>query len=64
MTGPRANTPRRAFRMQMFLTSELAAAVDDYRFAKRIPSRSAAIRQLLQSGMSATSTHTERGSRH
>ena len=41
-----------------------AAGVDDYRFAKRIPSRSAAIRQLLQRGMSPNIKNTEQGSRH
>ena len=31
----------------------LVARVDDYRFANRVPSRSAAIRELLEAGLEA-----------
>lgn len=35
------------------LPRELLAAIDDYRFERRIPSRSAAIRELIEAGLRA-----------
>ena len=33
------------------MPKELLASIDDYRFTKRLPSRSAAIRQLIEIGL-------------
>ena len=35
------------------LTDEELAALDDWRFAKRMPSRAAAVRELLKRGLAA-----------
>jgi hypothetical protein len=43
----------RAERLQLMLTEDELAALDDWRFAKRMPSRAAAIRELLKRGLAA-----------
>ena len=43
----------RGERMQIMLTAEEVAALDDWRFEKRMPSRAAAIRELLKRGLAA-----------
>jgi hypothetical protein len=43
----------RAERLQIMLSPEELAALDDWRFAKRMPSRAAAIRDLLRRGLAA-----------
>ena len=43
----------RGERMQIMLTAKEVAALDDWRFAKRMPSRAAAIRELLRRGLAA-----------
>lgn len=40
-------------RLQIMLTSSELKALDDWRFSKRMPSRAAAIRELLRRGLSA-----------
>jgi hypothetical protein len=40
-------------RLQIMLTPEELAAVDDYRFKQRMPSRAAAVRDLLRLGLAA-----------
>ncbi len=40
-------------RLQIMLSAEELAALDDWRFAKRMPSRAAAVRDLLRRGLSA-----------
>jgi hypothetical protein len=40
-------------RLQIMLTVEEATLVDDFRFRKRMPSRAAAIRELLKRGLAA-----------
>jgi hypothetical protein len=40
-------------RLQVMLSGEELAALDDWRFAKRMPSRAAAIRDLLRLGLAA-----------
>lgn len=40
-------------RLQIMLTPEELAALDDWRFAQRMPSRAAAIRDLLRRGLLA-----------
>ncbi len=43
----------RGERLQIMLTDEELAALDDWRFAKRMPSRAAAVRELLKRGLAA-----------
>jgi hypothetical protein len=38
-------------RLQIILTQEELAALDDWRFATRMPTRAAAIRELMKRGM-------------
>jgi hypothetical protein len=43
----------RGERLQVMLTPEELAALDDWRFLQRMPSRAAAIRELLRRGLAA-----------
>jgi hypothetical protein len=43
----------RGERLQIMLAEEELAALDDWRFAKRMPSRSSAVRELLKRGLAA-----------
>jgi hypothetical protein len=43
----------RGERLQIMLTAEELKAVDDWRFAKRMPSRASAVRELLKRGLTA-----------
>jgi hypothetical protein len=43
----------RGERLQIMLTGEELAALDDWRFTKRMPSRAAAVRELLKRGLAA-----------
>jgi len=43
----------RGERLQIMLTATEVAALDDWRFAKRMPSRAAAVRELLKRGLAA-----------
>jgi hypothetical protein len=40
-------------RLQIMLSPDELAAVDDFRFKKRMPSRAAAVRELLRRGLAA-----------
>ncbi|MGO8917798.1 MAG: hypothetical protein ACLQJR_17995 [Stellaceae bacterium] len=40
-------------RLQIMLNAEELAAVDDFRFQKRMPSRAAAVRELMKRGLAA-----------
>lgn len=44
---------KRSDRLQIMLTEDELRALDDWRFAKRMPSRSAAVRELLRRGLAA-----------
>jgi hypothetical protein len=44
---------QRAERLQIMLDGAELAAVDDFRFKKRMPSRAAAVRELLKRGLAA-----------
>jgi len=46
------NDLARGERLQIMLTGEELEALDNWRFAKRMPSRAAAIRELLKRGLS------------
>ena len=43
----------RGERLQIMLTSEEVAALDTWRFSRRMPSRAAAVRELLKRGLAA-----------
>lgn len=43
----------RGERLQIMLTQEEVEAVDNWRFARRMPSRAAAVRELLKRGLAA-----------
>jgi len=43
----------RGERLQVMLTEEELALLDDWRFSRRMPSRAAAIRELLKRGLAA-----------
>jgi hypothetical protein len=43
----------RGERLQIMLTEDEQAALDDWRFCKRMPSRAAAVRELLKRGLVA-----------
>lgn len=45
----------RETRLQIMLDDSELAAIDDWRFKQRMPSRAAAIRELLQLGLRAVS---------
>ena len=42
---------QRGERLQIMLTEDEVAALDDWRFTRRMPSRAAAIRELLRRGL-------------
>jgi hypothetical protein len=44
---------KRAERLQILLDEEELAAVDDFRFRNRMPSRAAALRELMKRGLGA-----------
>ena len=54
---------KRSDRLQIMLTPEEISALDDWRFNARMPSRSAAVRELLRRGLMAEGyfSHAEGG---
>ena len=53
----------RETRLQIMLDDAELAAIDDYRFQNRIPSRAAAVRQLLRLGLAALNAGPNHGMR-
>jgi hypothetical protein len=45
--------PERAERLQIMLSPDEVTVLDDFRFKKRMPSRAAAVRELLKRGLAA-----------
>jgi hypothetical protein len=45
--------PERTRRLQVFLSADEIAAIDDFRFRSRMPNRAAAVRQLLMRGLAS-----------
>jgi hypothetical protein len=45
--------PARAERLQIMLSPEEVTVLDDFRFKNRMPSRAAAVRELLKRGLAA-----------
>lgn len=43
----------RGERLQLMLTGEELKALDDFRFGRRMPSRAAAVRELLKRGLAS-----------
>lgn len=43
----------RAERLQIMLTEDELAALDDWRFSRRMPSRASAVRELIKRGLTA-----------
>ena len=48
-----ARAPKRTEKLQLMLDPEELQAIDDWRFENRLPSRAAAIRELLRRGLQA-----------
>jgi hypothetical protein len=48
-----ANGDNRAERLQIMLSGEELTVLDDFRFKLRMPSRAAAVRELLKRGLTA-----------
>lgn len=48
-----ASTSKRLDRLQVMLTDDELTALDDWRYKTRMPSRSAAVRELLRRGLAA-----------
>ena len=48
-----ANGDTRGERLQIMLSGQELTVLDDFRFKKRMPSRAAAIRELLRRGLTA-----------
>jgi len=46
-------TTKRTEKLQLMLNDEELRAIDDWRFANRIPSRAAALRELVRRGLKA-----------
>ena len=58
----KGNQLSRGERLQIMLDGDELRAVDDFRFSHRVPSRAAAIRELLQRGLAAEGwTHGKQG---
>ena len=58
------NSLSRDERLQIMLSPEELSAIDDWRFQSRMPSRAAAIRELLRRGLEAVGhANAEAGSR-
>ena len=55
MARPKGNSKRQA-RLEIMLRSDELAAVDEWRFSRRMPSRAAAIRELLRRGLAGRNT--------
>ena len=53
----------RGERLQIMLSPEELSAVDDFRFKHRMPTRAAAVRELLKFGLASTEMVTSDGSK-
>jgi hypothetical protein len=49
----KGNDLSRGERMQIMLRADELSVIDDFRFANRMPSRAAAVRELLRRGIAA-----------
>jgi hypothetical protein len=46
-------TPQRAVRLQVLVTKEELALIEDFRFRVRLPTKAAAVRELLRRGLTS-----------
>ena len=53
------NDLTRGERLQIMLTPDELEALDSWRFQRRMPSRAAAVRELLKRGLAAVNTSSE-----
>lgn len=56
-----ANELTRGERLQIMLSPEELAAVDDFRFKQRMPSRAAAVRELFRLGLASVGIQANPG---
>jgi hypothetical protein len=52
-----AEKSERTERLQVILTRDEISAIDDFRFENRLPSRAAAVRELLRRGLFRSEKH-------
>lgn len=52
-TTAKGNALSRGERLQIMLDADELIAIDNFRFAERMPSRAAAVRELMRRGLSA-----------
>jgi hypothetical protein len=57
----KGNPLSRGERMQIMLRDDELVAIDDFRFANRMPSRAAAVRELLRRGLGAAGYQIDHG---
>ena len=57
------NDTARGERLQIMLTQEELEALDNWRFERRMPSRAAAVRELLKRGLADISASADKRSR-
>ena len=57
------NEPARGERLQIMLTQDELEALDTWRFQRRMPSRAAAVRELLKRGLSAEGVEAPSGAK-
>ena len=48
---PEKQAPKRTEKIQIMLDDDELSAIDDWRFERRLPSRAAAIRELIRRGL-------------
>ena len=53
MANSNGNGANRGERLQIMLSGEELVVLDDFRFKRRMPSRAAAVRELLKRGLAA-----------
>jgi hypothetical protein len=58
------DSSKRAERLQIMITDEELAALDTWRFNAHMPSRSAAVRELLRRGLSAEGYFDQAGKKN
>jgi ribosomal protein S11 len=54
---------KRQERLQFYLDSDELASIDEFRFRVRIPSRAAAVRELLKRGLASVEIERQTGPR-
>jgi len=59
----KGNPLQRGERLQIMLEADELRAVDDFRFANRMPSRAAAVRELLRRGLGVAGSVSDGGAR-